>query len=414
MILKTTYRPRWIAHKLRSAAEFSPVIVLSGARQTGKSTLLQNEHPFNRWHYITFDDLDTLAMAQKKPDELLAISQNMVVDEVHKAPKFLHAVKKAVDNDRARRIVLSGSAKLMLMKSVSESLAGRAAYFDLMPFSYGEFMERKYTGWLGSFLKTSSLPSLNVKDYTFGQRSGDIIEILFRGFLPPAAFLKKGEHISSWWRGYIKTYLERDLRDISQISYLPDFRKMMELLALRTANILKQSDIARDTGLSHATAGRYINILEETGLVAKVRPYSKNISKRLIRAPKIFITDPGLAASLGGFTTADSIPEGFRGALLESYVFLNLMVMASLLEGDVLYFRTQGGKEREVDFVMGKGNRIIGIEVKLAHTVSLKDSENLLFLKEAASNFAGGLIIYSGDEIKQLTANIFAVPWYIF
>ncbi len=414
MTSRDSYKPRWLADKLRTAAEFSPVIVLSGARQTGKSTLLQNERPFKDWRYITFDDLDTLAMAQRRPDEILAGSHNMVIDEVQKAPKFLHAVKKAVDKDRSRRIVLSGSAKLLLMKSVSESLAGRAVYFDLMPFSHGEFMERKYSGWFESFIETGRLPSLKIKDYTFGQKSGDIIRILFRGFMPPAAFLEKEEHISAWWRGYIKTYLERDLRDISEISYLPDFRKMLELLALRTANILKQSDIARDTGLSHATAGRYINIVEETGLAARVRPYSKNISKRLIKAPKIFITDPGLAASLGGFATAASIPEGFRGALLESYVYLNLTAIASLIEGDVMYFRTQGGKEREVDFVLEKSNRIIGVEVKLANTVSMKDVENLLFLKDAAKRFAGGLVIYSGSEIEQLTANIFAVPWNIF
>lgn len=414
MISKNIYKPRWLADKLRMAAEFSPVIVLSGARQTGKSTLLQNEHPFKDWHYITFDDLDTLAIAQRKPDEILAISHNMVIDEVQKAPKFLHAVKKAVDKDRTKRIVLSGSAQLLLMKRVSESLAGRAVYFDLMPFSYGELVEQKYSGWLESFIETGRLPSLKQEDYAHGQKIGDIVKILFRGFMPPAAFLEKEEHIFQWWRGYIKTYLERDLRDISEISYLPDFRKMMELLALRTANILKQSDIARDTGLSHATAGRYINILEETGLLARVKPYSKNISKRLIKAPKIFITDTGLAASLGGFSAAASIYEGFRGALLESYVFLNLTAIASLIEGDVMYFRTQGGKEREVDFIFEKGNRIIGIEVKLANTVSIKDVENLLFLKDTAKSFAGGIVIYSGSEIKQLMANIFAVPWNIF
>jgi predicted AAA+ superfamily ATPase len=414
MTSKGIYKPRWLADKLRTAAEFSPVIVLSGARQTGKSTLLQNEHPFKDWHYITFDDLDALATAQKKPDEILAISHNMVIDEVQKAPKFLHAVKKAVDKDRSRRIVLSGSAKLILMKRVSESLAGRAVYFDLMPFSYGEFMERKYSRWLGSFIETGSLPSLEMKDYASKKKNGDIASILFRGFMPPAALLEKEDHIAAWWRGYIKTYLERDLRDISEISYLPDFRKIMELLALRTANILKQSDVARDTGLSHATTGRYINILEETGLMARVRPYSKNISKRLIKAPKIFITDSGLAAALGGFAAASSIPEAFKGALFESYVFLNLTVIASLIDGDVMYFRTQGGREREVDFVLEKGSKIIGVEVKMSSAVSMKDAENLLFLKDASKRFAGGLVVYSGLEIRQLAANIFAIPWSIF
>jgi predicted AAA+ superfamily ATPase len=396
------------------AAEFSPVIVLSGARQTGKSTLLQNEKPFKDWHYVTFDDLDSLALAQRRPDEILNISQYMVIDEVQRAPKFMHAVKKAVDKDKSRRIVLSGSARLILMKKVSESLAGRAVYCDLMPFSFGELMGTRNYGWVIKFMETGKLPSMNLRDYMPNKEaSGNLALNLFRGFLPAVAFMKKEEHIAAWWKGYVKTYLERDLRSISEIAYLPDFRKMMELLALRTASILKQSEIARDAGLSQATAGRYINILEETSLIVKVRPYSKNISKRLIKSPKIVLTDPGLTASLAGYSSADSIPSQFMGALLESYVYLNLTAVASLIDGEVMYFRTQGGREREVDFVLTKENRIMGIEVKLAKTVSAGDIDNLLFLKDASKSFACGLIVYSGMEIKQLAQNIFAVPWYV-
>lgn len=402
-----------MADKLRMAAEFSPVIVLSGARQTGKSTLLRNEHPFKSWHYITFDDLDSLAFARKRPDEILNISKDMVIDEVQKAPEFLHAVKKAADKDRSRRIVLSGSARLILMKKVSESLAGRAVYYDLMPFSFGELKGRGYDGWLERFMETGKLPSLSVKDYLEDKEvHGNLGTNLFRGFLPPVALLKKEEHVSTWWKGYIKTYLERDLRDISEIANLPDFRKLMELLALRTANILKQSDIARDAGLSQATAGRYINILEETSLIARVRPFSKNISKRLIKAPKVIVTDPGLAAALAGITSAASLTDQFLGAMLESYVFLNLTAKASLMDGEVMYFRTQGGREREVDFVLEHGKKILGVEVKLAKTVSAGDIDNLLFLKDASKNFACGLVIYSGTEIRQLAQNIFAIPWF--
>ncbi len=408
------YKPRWIVDKIRVAAEFSPVIILSGPRQTGKSTILQNEPPFKNWHYITFDDLDYLALAQKRPNELLAISHNMVIDEVQKAPAFLHSVKKAVDQDRTRRLALSGSAKLLLMENVSESLAGRAVYFDLMPFSYGELMERQYGSWLGSFLKTGRLPSLNILDYTGGQSPGDLTHTLFRGFMPPVALMEKEEHISTWWKGYIATYLGRDLRELAQISYLTDFKKIMTLIALRTANILNQTGIARDIGLSSATAARYINLLEETGLVMRLSPYSKNISKRLIKSPKIFMVDTGLATALAGYKTASSMSEEFKGTLFESYVFLNLKVIAELMEAEVMYFRTQGGREKEVDFILEKENEIIGIEVKSSSTVSVRDMEGLLFLKDATERFAGGLIVYCGHKIRQLGMNIFAIPWYLF
>lgn len=403
------YKARWIADKLRDAINFSPVVVLSGARQTGKSTLLQNEPPFKDWHYITFDDLDVLDMAVKRPDELLSVSKNMVIDEVQRGPEFLNAVKKAIDKDRDRRIVLSGSAKLLLMKDVSESLAGRAVYLDLMPFSLYELAEKKNSGWLETFIDRGEF-ILSSQAYFDGK---DIFELLFRGFLPPVTFLQKEQHISEWWKGYIKTYLERDLRDIAEISYLPDFKKMMQLLALRTANILKQSDIARDGGLSHSTTGRYINTLEQTGLFTRLMPYSKNISKRLIKAPKGFLLDTGLICSLCGFNTAESIPDGFRGALFESFVFLNLSVIASLISAEVMYFRTQGGKEREVDFIVERGNKIIGIEVKLSDSASVRDIENLLFLKDEVNNFSGGLLIYTGSEIKQLASNIYAMPIYL-
>lgn len=402
------YKPRWIAEKLREAIDFSPVVVLSGARQTGKSTLLQNEPPFKDWHYITFDDLDMLDMAVKRPDELLSVSKNIVIDEVQRVPEFLYSVKRAVDKDRSRRIVLSGSAKLLLMKDVSESLAGRVVYLDLMPFSLCELAEKKYSGWLENFIAKGDF-ILSSQAHTDGK---DLFELLFRGFLPPVTFLKKEQQISEWWKGYIKTYLERDLREVAEVSYLPDFKKMMQLLASRTANILKQSDIARDAGLSHSTTGRYINTLEETGLFTRLTPYSKNISKRLIKAPKGFLLDTGLICSLCGFNTVESIPDGFKGALFESFVFLNLSVVASLINAEVMYFRTQGGKEREVDFVIERGDRILGIEVKLSDSASVKDIENLLFLKDEVNNFAGGLLVYTGSEIRQLASNIYAVPIY--
>ena len=395
---------------MRDAVEFSPVVVLSGARQTGKSTLLRNEDPFKDWHYTSFDDLDTLLLAEKNPEELLGISSHMVIDEVQKSPDFIHSVKRAVDRDRSRRIVLSGSANLLLIKKVSESLAGRAIYFNLMPFVYGELEGREDNGWFSSFLNTGDISTPLLEAGGSGVNR-DIKRSLFRGFLPPVVFLKKESHIAMWWQGYVKTYLERDLRDVSEISHLPDFRRMMGLLALRTSNILKQSEISRDAGLSQATTGRYINILEATNLFLKLKPYAGNISKRLIKSPKAFFIDSGLAASLAGFSSVESVPETFMGALLESYVLLNLIVRGSIAGGEVFYFRTQGGKEKAVDFVFAKGNKVAAIEVKLSDNISIKDINNMLFLKEISNRFTGGLIIYSGKEIKQLTGNIFAVPW---
>ena len=402
------YKQRWIAEKMRDAVEFSPAIVLSGARQTGKSTLLKNEDPFRDWHYITFDDLDILSIAEKRPNDILNISKNIIIDEAQRSPAFMHAVKSAVDKDKSRRIVLSGSANMLLMKRVSESLAGRAIYFNLLPFSFGECMERVPNRWLEKLL-TKGKASETQDSYT--PSDIDLKFTLFRGFLPPVVSLKKEAHIAMWLKAYEKTYLERDLREISEVSYLSDFKKVMELLAIRNASILKQSEVARDAGLSQATLGRYINILETTNLFMKLKPYSKNMSVRLIKSPKIFCIDTGLTVSLAGYLSSSAIPITFMGALLESYVLLTFIVMTSILGGEVFYFRTQGGKEKEVDLVIEKGNGVVAVEIKLSETVSAGDIKNLLFFKGVNNKFTAGLLIYTGREVKQLAHNIFAIPW---
>lgn len=393
---------------MRSAAEFSPVIVLSGARQTGKSTLLQNEAPFSSWHYVSFDDLEVLSIAEKRPDEILDISKYLIVDEAQRSPSFMHAVKRAVDSDSSRRIVLSGSADMLLMKRVSESLAGRAIYFNLTPFSFGELINRPPDSWIEDLISNGRISDVHGSYKSAGI---DLRFSIFRGFLPPVTALKKEDHIYTWLEAYVKTYLERDLRDIAEISYLSDFRKMMELLAVRNASILKQSEVARDAGLSQATLGRYINILETTNLFLKLRPYTKNIGVRLIKSPKIFCIDPGLTASLAGYRSSGSIPAQYMGSLLESYVLLNLIALSSLRGGNVFYFRTQGGKEKEIDFIIESENRIVAVETKLSETVSAGDIKNLLFFKEINKNFTAGLLVYAGRETRQLTSDIFAVPW---
>ncbi len=404
-----TYKPRLLTERLRDAIEFSPVVVLSGARQTGKSTLLKMEEPFNQWHYISFDDLDMLALARENPEEIINISDRLIIDEAQRSPDFVHAVKVAVDQDRSKRIILSGSANILLMKRVSESLAGRAIYLNLMPFSLNELMEVD-NDWITFFLKNKKIPD-SVK--VVNEKVVSLSAILFRGFMPEVSFMKKERHISMWWEGYVKTYLERDVRDIANISFLPDFRTIMELLADRTAHILKQSEVARDASLSQATLGRYINILEATNLFIKLRPYSKNISKRLIKSPKGFFVDPGLIVSLTGHTSSKSVQRHMESRLLESFILLNLIVHSSAKGGTIYYFRTQGGKEREIDFIFERENRLIPIEVKLTDHISVRDIKNILYFKDISDRYIGGLVIYAGNEIKQLSTDIYAIPWQL-
>ncbi|NIQ37805.1 MAG: DUF4143 domain-containing protein, partial [Proteobacteria bacterium] len=163
--------------------------------------------------------------------------------------------------------------------------------------------------------------------------------------------------------------------------------------------------------LSQATAGRYINLLETSGLLVKLKPYSKNISKRIVKSPKVFFVDPGLVCALAGFKQAKQIPDLFKGALFECFVFLNLFVFASVCDGQLYYFRTQGGKEKEVDFILEMDGKVIAIEAKYSARVGFRDAENILFLKDVVPNWTGGLIIYDGSDVLTLGRNIYAVPW---
>ena len=397
------YKQRWISERIRKATSFSSIVVLTGARQTGKSTLFHYEHPFQSWHYLTLDDLDTLSMAQNRPEELVSLSDRLIIDEVQRSPDLLLSVTRAVDDNRDKRFILSGSANLLLMKSASESLAGRALYFDLLPFTWGEENEKEFPQWI-THLPEHEPPSRLRPANPLPE------SLLLRGFIPPVLFLTDREQMNEWWKGYIRTYLERDLRDLTQINNIPDFRKMMGLLALRSGQILKQSEIARDAGLSQATAGRYINLLEISGLLVKLTPYSKNIPKRLVKSPKAYFIDPGLVCALGGFNDINIIPASFKGSLFECFVCLNLLVLARVTRGELYYFRTQGGKEKEIDFIFEVNGKIIAIEVKFSTRVGFRDTENLFFLKDMLPNWAAGLIIYNGTDIIKLANDIFAVP----
>ena len=400
--MKWQYKPRWLADNLRQAVEFSPVVVLSGARQSGKSTLLRYEAPFREWRYVTLDDFDTYDLAKNNPLELVSLHEKLIIDEVQKCPELLPAIKMAVDRDRRLRLILSGSANLLLMKQVTESLAGRCLYFDLLPFALGEESSQPVPEWL----KTGAVePAMSMSE---SSPMGN--EQLFRGALPPVTFLEKEAHVSAWWTAYTKTYLERDLRDFSRISDIPDFRRVMVLLASRSAQILNQATIARETRVSQPTVNRYINLLEMSGLYFKLQPYSRNVKKRVVKSPKGYFLDTGLMCSLTGLKRSAQIEPDFRGQLFETRVFHNLLAVADTLGGHVYYLRKQGGLEREIDFILELEDKILAIEVKASSQVSFKDAENIEKLQTMLSERPMGFVIYNGDKIKKLRQNILAVP----
>ena len=332
------YKPRWLTDILKQACIDHPVVVLTGARQVGKSTLLINAQPTNSWRYLSFDDYDVLDFAKRDPTGLLKIGEPTVLDEVQRVPDILPAVKIAVDSQREKaRFVLSGSANLLLLKQVSESLAGRAVFLKLYPMTWGEENELEAPSLLNEFLSGQFPDSGEFLELSF------LPEHVWQGGMPPILDMKSIQAKSQWWDGYVTTYLERDLRQLSQVESLSDFRRVMVALALRNGQVLNQSELARDVSVPQPTVHRYLNLLEASMLFERVPAFALSKTKRLIKSPKVYFLDSGLTAFLQGIYSPDEI-EATRewGALLESFVLHHLRSWASLQvpEGRIYYWRT--------------------------------------------------------------------------
>lgn len=385
-----------------------PVVVLTGARQVGKSTLLRQEEPFRSWRYHTLDDLDVLAQVETRPESLWAGASRIILDEVQKAPGLLSAVKRAADEDRTLRFVLSGSANLLLMRQVSESLAGRSVYFVLDPMTLGEEAGRPPSDLLdralgGHWPEERELPP-----------PPDPAPLLLRGSLPPLLTLSGPEAWVRWWEGYVATYLERDLRQISQVDSLVDFRRVMQLLALRSGQLLNQSELGRDARVSQATIHRYLNLLEATHLFERLPAYTASRTTRLLKAPRAFWTDPGLAAHLAGLYDAQTLKASpLIGALFETLVYQHLRTLCSLLTPRARLYGWRTSAGREVDFVVEHGQRLLAVEVKLASEVGYRMAAGLEAFLDDHPGAAGGLLLYAGRRVVRLGQRVVAVPWWL-
>ncbi len=405
--IESEYYPRWVTPELQSAVEQHPIVVLTGARQVGKSTLLRHAQPFATWKYYTLDDFDILQQAERDARALWSGVSNIVLDEVQKVPVLLPAVKKAVDESKGKmRFVLSGSANLLLMQHVSESLAGRAVYFGLQPMTYGESVRKPPPTILSELLAGNLPPEKRV-----APKMPDLLPLLLRGWMPALLRLTTSQAVLQWWEGYIATYLERDLRQISQIESLPDFRRVMQLLALRTGQLLNQSEVARDAALSQPTTHRYINLLEATYLLQRLPAFTISRTTRLMKSPQVQWADSGLPIYLAGYFDVTNLQQARElGNFFETFVVQNLRALAELVtpRAHLSFWRTMNGKE--VDVVIEQGRRMVAFEIKRGERVNFADAENLrLFLAEHP-RAAVGAVIYQGNEIKRLDENIVALP----
>jgi len=400
-------RQRWFSSNLQSALRVLPVTVLTGARQTGKTTLTQALEPART--YFTLDDVGILDQAERNPDSLLS-TRPVILDEVQRAPQILLAVKRAVDTGRrAGDFILTGSANLLLMKQVAETLAGRAIYLDLPPFCPTEWQERK-----GAL---SPLDRLFATDFDWREwpdEPGDWTRWLLRGGFPPALEINSEADRGLWFAAYVQTYLERDLRQLSAISSLPDFQRLMMLAAQRTGKLLNQADLARDAALSHPTAHRYLNLLETGCMITRLRPLATNPTAALVKAPKLLWTDCGLAAWLAGIRSSAEVTTRMdSGFWLEQTLFQTLETWRSLdpQQRKLHFWRNRTG--HEVDFILEEAGKFVALEIKASSQVTASDATGIRAFREdlkRKSSLVRGVVLHSG-KARPLEDGILALPW---
>lgn len=399
---------RAAAARLDSLAAIFPVVVVTGARQVGKSTLVQSHPALASYLRVTLDDATTRAEAIAEPDLFAARAGRMIIDEVQRAPDLLLAIKAAVDREAQRvpgHFVLTGSANLLMMKQVADSLAGRAVYLDLGPFTRSELRGDAGTGrWTDLFEHAPAAWRDLLQDKP--AQPDDWRAAVSRGGIPVPALRLDAAERAQWFASYISTYLERDLRNLSVVELLGDFRQTMKALALRAGNPVNQSGIARDLGVEQRNISRWIALLETTWLISRLPAYSVNRTSRLMKRPKLYWADSALAMQIAG----EAEP---RGAHLENYVLSDLLAWSALHapRPGVFYWRTTDNTE--VDFVIEHGNRLLAVEVKTTTRPSPSDWRHLKnFVAEYGSSCHGALLLHAGEETYQVADRVVLAPWW--
>jgi hypothetical protein len=398
--------PRLVEPALAERLRVMPAVVVTGARQTGKSTLAAERVPGAR-RYATLDDLDVLDAARRDPEALVGGSGAVTLDEVQREPGLLAAVKRAIDRDRKPgRFLLTGSANLLRMRQVSESLAGRASYLTLWP------MTRREQRGEGRAGRWEELLAARDEEWLDLLRAGDARPedwraLARRGGLPtPALELDGPAERAIWFDGYARTYLERDLRDLASISALPDFRRLMRAACLRLGQLVNQTELGRDVALPQPTVHRWLNLLETSYLLVRLPAYAVNRTKRLIKAAKLYWGDTGVALHLAG-------AQEPGGAHLENLVMHDLLAWrdARLERAEIGYWRTASGEE--VDFVIEAGGKLLPIEIKAGARPRLADGAHLRsFRKEYGKRVRAGLLLHTGSAVEWLAPDVLAAPWW--
>ncbi len=402
--------PRFVTDQIRAALSDTPVVAVNGARQVGKSTLvleLLSTTLRDRTQFVTLDDRTQRDAAMSDPIGFVRREGLLVIDEVQRVPDLLPAVKVEVDRDRRPgRFLLTGSARLLAVPEMSESLAGRVEIIDLWPLSQGE-ISRHSERFVDAAFRWD--PALSTR--TDMTRPDYMLRVCAGGF--PEPLERVGRRRKSWFANYSTTVLERMVSDIAHIDRLAAMPQLLRLCAARTANELNVRDVASDLGLPYRTVGAYLTHLQATYLVHLLPAWSRNLTSKVVRRPKVLITDTGLAAYLLG-VDADALADmtAPAGPLLETFVVMELRKQLAWADVDatMYHWRDRGGAEVDIILQTPDGG-VVGIEVKASSTARTDDFRGLRILEDKLGDrFKGGIVLYTGGDTVPFGTRLAAVP----
>jgi predicted AAA+ superfamily ATPase len=390
---------------VKAVSEF-PAVVLTGPRQSGKTTLLK--HLFTKdFRYVSLDPPDVRVAATEDPRGFLErYPQPVIFDEVQYAPDLLPYVKERIDahRDRAGQYLLTGSQNLLVVGKITESLAGRAAMLRLLPLSRREAVGRPHAALPWESEKTGGTEKASAYR--------DIWQDFLRGSYPELV-ANPGRDIRLWHAGFVQTYLERDVRTLRQVGDLSQFQSFLRALAARTAQLLSLTDLARDLGLAVNTVKAWLSVLEATYQVIVLRPYFADVGKRLVKTPKVYFVDVGTLCYLTGLKDPDHAASGpMGGPLMETAVVAEIVKTLTHrgIDPQVYFWRTSAGAE--VDMVVETGGKLVPIEVKLSATPRPAMASTIkTFQKDLGDKAMPGYVVHPGDVRLPLAPNVTALPF---
>lgn len=397
---------RWQEKSIKEALNSRRVVILSGARQCGKTTtsktIVDKDCIFR-----TLDDTTLLQAAQSDPQNFIKHSKKtMVIDEVQRVPELITAIKKIVDEDtRYGQYLLTGSVNLQTLPTVKESLAGRVKKIRLRPLTQGEIAKKE-----PSFLnRLSHRDFVDNTDYD----KESLLKLMFKGGYPEPLFMESSKERTSWYKDYLNTIIEYDLKDIANIKRQDSLKDLMAIIASFSSKFIDKSKITSSMGVANQTLDSYLGVLENTYLVDKLMPYLKTDYERVNKQSKYFVSDTGLMCSVLNWKIDDLILDADKtGKLFETYIYNQIIAQVDLENLDYSLYHYRDREKREIDFIIQDSNNIYGIEVKSGTLISRDHFKHLKWFKNnlVKDKHFVGIVLYSGENVVPFGEDLYAVP----